>query len=399
MIHNHCNARGLRALMGMLGLVALAGCTEVELCHEPHPHTTHVDISFDWGSQADSLDLPATMGVYADRIVAARKWERRALPAHETTRVEARVDTLYAGADTTVSVNTADMLRQGSYKFVALSRNDRVFSYDRWQAVADSEAVRHNFGRQMLAYRPITQSRAMAEAGARSFRDYNDYAPYVHADAVPVFVDTLEIVDVKAHETTGVTFAPEPLTQRVVLAFGMRKIQTDSTHFVVDSIVGDIAGVPSVIYPYGRVVDVTHTYKMMQRVAVTAVDGGPDTPAADSLHCTMTVDVAGLVVGASPDEVSGPGIMQVAIYTTATDTSGRRIHRRVMGKINLFHPLEAARLLHYRYKSALATQTRRYAYIEIGADVVLDAANLFENEDDSGIPRWIPCSTEIIHLE
>ncbi len=399
MIHNYCNTSGLKALLGTLALVAMTGCTEVEPCQEPHPHTTHVDISFDWGSQPDSLLLPATMDVFADRIIAAWKWQRRALPAHETTRIEARIDTVYTEADTTVSVNTPDMLRQGSYKFVALSRNDRVFSYDRWQAVADSEAVRHNFGLQRLDYRPITQAEAMAEAGARSFKDYNDYAPYVHADATPVCGDTLEILEVKAHETTAATFTPEPLTQRVVLAFGMRKLQTDSTHFVVDSIVGDIAGIPSVIYPYGRVVDVTHTYKMMQRVAVAAAAGGADTHANDSLHCTMTVDVAGLVVGASPHETSGPGIMQVSIYTTATDADGRQIHRRVMGKINLFYPLEAASLLHYGYKSPLAMQTRRYAYIEVGADVVLDAANLFENEDDNGIPRWVQSSTEVIHLE
>lgn len=399
MRHNHSYTRSLRALMGMLGLAALTGCTEVELCTDTHPHTTQVDISFDWGRQADSLSLPATMGVYADRIIRAEKWRRPALPAHEVTRVEARIDTLYSPADTTVSVSTEGMLRQGSYKMVALSRNDRVFDYGRWQAVADSEAVRHNFARQLLTYRPISQTRAMAEAGARSFKDYNDYAPYVHADAAPVFADTLEILEVRPHEATRVTFTPEPLTQRVVLAFGMRKQLTDSTRFVVDSIVGEIAGVPSVIYPYGRVVDVTRTYKMMQRVAVAAPGGGADALTNDSLHCTMTVDVTGLVAGASPDEVSGPGIMQVAIYTTATDAAGRPIHRRVMGKVNLFRPLEAARLLHYRYKSPLATQTRRYAYIEIGADVVLDAASLFETEDDNGIPRWIPCSTEVVSLE
>jgi hypothetical protein len=46
--------------------------------------------------------------------------------------------------------------------------------------------VRHNFGLQRLDYRPITQAEAMAEPARGSFKDYNDYAPYVHADATPV---------------------------------------------------------------------------------------------------------------------------------------------------------------------------------------------------------------------
>jgi hypothetical protein len=125
--------------------------------------------------------------------------------------------------------------------------------------------------------------------------------------------------EVKAHETTAATFTPEPLTQR----------------WCWPSACASCRPIPrtSSLTPSWR-------HRRLPRYISLWGRGRRDTYLQDDaacsrgrccrrgrharqrqLHCTMTVDVAGLVVGASPHETSGPASCKYHLHhaTDATD--------------------------------------------------------------------------------
>jgi hypothetical protein len=214
-----------------------------------------------------------------------------------------------------------------------------------------------------------------------------------------VFVGLQDIVKIDSGSSNKVTIMPIKLTQRVVMQFPLKKMITDSTQFRVDSMIIEMAGIPAVIYPYSNKMNVTKTYKMLSNATLTnAITGtSSDKLANDSLLCRVSMDVSGIVYGPTENEVSGPGIMQVILFTTGIRSDGNTQHKIIEGKINLYNPLRKAHLLDYEYGTTFATQATKYAFININTTLTLDSNSILRNSDgDWGIGAWIPCGDKVI---
>ena len=70
-----------------------------------------------------------------------------------------------------------------------------------------------------------------------------------------------------------------------------------------------------------------------------------DTEDNTSLVADANMDVTGIGKSATPKERTGPGSMQVIIYTHAFNDEGVERIKRIQGKINIYNALEEANLI------------------------------------------------------
>ena len=360
-------------------ITLISACnTEVDLCYSEHPHHTETKIAFDWQVLGDSLAQPDSMMVFADRIV--NKWK--------------------CGMTASSSNDTASYaIRQGEYKMMVLNRCDSTYNYETLDSVANSDSTRWNLDKMALNYVAYSKDSKPIKKVLQSWTDYNVYASFAQNSSKQVFVDIQDIVKIDSGSNNKVVFTPERLTQKVVMQFPVKKLITDTKTFRIDSMFVEVAGIPTVIYPYDNTVNVTKTCKMLTKallINATTLNTG-DEYSNENLLCRIDVDVNGIIYGTSENEASGPGILQVILFTTASGQDGKIQHRRIEGKINIFHSIHDAHLLDYEYGTEFATQATKYAFININATLVLDSKNIVRDSDGNwGIPSWIPCETQVV---
>ena len=135
------------------------------------------------------------------------------------------------------------------------------------------------------------------------------------------------------------------------------------------------------------------------------------------------IDCTGIVYNTDPEALSGPGIMQLAIYLTiekkipiyqrdqngdlVLDDNGQliiigyntmRSAKMIQGKINLFHTLREADLLEYLAGGRYVKKKVDHAVLRINADVELNADNISE-ESNEGMDSWVSSGSKDIIID
>ena len=160
-------------------------------------------------------------------------------------------------------------------------------------------------------------------------------------------------------------------------------------------------------------IDIQHTAKMMftttliRPVTQQNLSQTPfaDTPANTQLGCYAHINVPSLVANQSSDVFTGPGIMQVMIYTHSQNADPRLEGQRVVvkkmqGKINLYNTLNQAKLYEITDDGKHARRKEVQATLFINAEpITIDGEKIIRSADNNGgLDIWEPADHIIIDI-
>ena len=457
--------REMRQLLGMflLTLTLCLSCTDAELCYQPnHPHRADAKFSFDWGSYQE---IPDSMLVICNRVV--NLWKAAAVvnsqtnighfifnaprvPAEETPAPPTEgeeTDTPAEGEETdtpapatraATSSPESDRfsLPVGTYKFLTISCDTTELDYTNVY-----KFLNDNTGMVLQDVDVSYKTYGIRDKGYRGFRpgweDNNNYgARYMQPDVYPLFYDTIAPRDLNLGETMRCHFTPKALTQNIDVYLTIKK-KSENNHFTIDSVQAELAGIPISLNLSTGYLDITKTAKLPfrmdryvdgQKLEVVKDSEGKivssgDTHESTEIECHGNIDCTGIVYNADPEALSGPGIMQLAIYLTiekkipiyqrdqngdlVLDDNGQliiigyntmRSAKMIQGKINLFHTLREADLLEYLAGGRYVKKKVDHAVLRINADVELNADNISE-ESNEGMDSWVSSGSKDIIID
>ena len=467
--------REMRQLLGMflLTLTLCLSCTDAELCYQPnHPHRADAKFSFDWGSYQE---IPDSMLVICNRVVnlwkaaavvnsqtnighfifnaprvpaeetPAPPTEGEETPAPPTEGEETETPTEGEETDTPAPATRAAIsspesdrfsLPVGTYKFVAISCDTTELDYTNVY-----KFLNDNTGMVLQDVDVSYKTYGIRDKGYRGFRpgweDNNNYgARYMQPDVFPLFYDTIAPRDLNLGETMRCRFTPRALTQNLDVYLTIKK-KSEKNPFTIDSVQAELAGIPISLNLSTGYLDITKTAKLPFRMD-RYVDGqklevvkdsegnivsSGDTHESTEIECHGNIDCTGIVYNADPEALSGPGIMQLAIYLTiekkipiyqrdqngdlVLDDNGQliiigyntmRSAKMIQGKINLYHTLREADLLEYLAGGRYVKKKVDHAELRINADVELNADNISE-ESNEGMDSWVSSGSKDIIID
>lgn len=404
-------------------MLMVACKTDVDLCYESsHPHRAEVEFTYTWD---EGVLRPDSMCVLANRIIG--QWKSSMVVGTNTTPVigyyfstdiipenyisdEFReyldsatiANLLYGGFDFPVS---KFIVRNGEYKFITFNMDTTAFAYDKLMDYMLSPA---NEGRRLqdlnMEYKTYSKenNKGALRSLIASWTDYNPYADYIQPEMNPIYFDTTQVVRVETDVVAKVSFHPQPLTQNIDIYFNIKK-DVSGVPFVIDSVRAEVSGIPKSINLSNGYLDIEHTAKMMFRMDMcapfnlTAVPPFEIKKEADQLTkqavgCHANIDVTGVVRNASDYVYSGPGIVQVMIWTHAKDPQTGLISRKKMqGKINIYKTLGKSDLLKEAPDGKHMIRKSKHGNIVIQANIEIDGSKIKRSDNTSVLDNWIPC--------
>ena len=448
--------REMRQLLGMflLTLTLCLSCTDAELCYQPnHPHRADAKFSFDWGSYQE---IPDSMLVICNRVV--NLWKAAAVvnsqtnighfifnaprvPAEETPAPPTEGEETDTPAPSTRAATSSPesdrfSLPVGTYKFLTISCDTTELDYTNVY-----KFLNDNTGMVLQDVDVSYKTYGIRDKGYRGFRpgweDNNNYgARYMQPDVFPLFYDTIAPRDLNLGETMRCHFTPNALTQNIDVYLTIKK-KSENNNFTIDSVQAELAGIPISLNLSTGYLDITKTAKLPfrmdryvdgQKLEVVKDSEGKivssgDTHESTEIECHGNIDCTGIVYNADPEALSGPGIMQLAIYLTiekkipiyqrdqngdlVLDDNGQliiigyntmRSAKMIQGKINLFHTLREADLLEYLAGGRYVKKKVDHAVLRINADVELNADNISE-ESNEGMDSWVSSGSKDIIID
>ena len=390
----------------MLAAGLLSACTEVDLCYAPHPHRAYLDFRYHWpeeyaDSHPDSMRVmamrPVNYLLYEYRTTALERDNTGVLLSPDSERETLKDETGSTG-------NDALWARSGEYKFSAYAWNEMLL--DDGLADGEDSQIDTIVGQNpiYLSYRHYPVDAPQVTGYYGEWRDYNAYTDYIAGLDMPIFFAQADYVELPVADDgparVTVDLTPMPLTQQVTFRLHVEKEEG----VVVDSLAAEIAGVPATVELTSGLLLADKTYKMLFRPAYGPLATAADSLSATVLDCAGTANLTGIVNSYSDEMVTGPGILQIAVYAhydyTDDRTGGMRRAAKVFhAGINLYHTLKAHKLLEYDLEHEAYRQTCRTAEIEIVSPLVISREGVVDNGSAStGLDAWMPGETVEVRI-
>lgn len=427
-----------RWLFVIVELVALQACnTEVELCYySDHPHRATLDVRYDWDEWADKGKHPERMYVLAHRIVNTYKYvfstetkasgnrgsllfpieEQMLLNplAPETSNVPETPAIPEAPGEPEISEGASDgndtpstetdapaqseenagngeegvkqpesevwhkmRLKNGTYRFLAFNCDTKAFDIDGLKEFQENPD--YDIENLYLKYRTVPKA---DKDGALAWKDYNLYSDFVESDNAPIFYAVEEKVEAKLNERVVVTFRPNQITQRITVNFTINK----EKGVRIDSLLADMSGIPSGIQMATGYLITDKTYKVLFKP--TCSDNNEN---ATTVSCTGALNVTSIVRSHDASLITGPGIMQLAVYTSTIDPETHvRKKKLLQCIINLRNTLTQAQLIRWSDDNEHIIQNKKIGTINIQNVLRIERDAILEDSDsDTGLDRWI----------
>ena len=403
----------------MLALVTLSSCTtDVELCDSPHhPHLAKVKFEFNWGAYEKDIAADDSMYVIADRVI--NHW-KAAMKVSPQNPVRGRF--MFNGPETPPDAKpavsqtgtlTEFQIRPGDYKLIAFRVNDEEMIYSDVDKYLMDETGMMNLQDIYGEYKVYSKGEEGLRKTLVDWQDYNPYAQYIQPDICPVFYDTLTARRIGNGATVKCRFSPRPVTQHIDINFAIKKKlnlvgkgKENDVRFFVDSVWIEMSGVPREINLANGYLKIDRTCKVM-----TKADEIKDSETSTFIKVCGSIDVPSIVQNNTSDVSTGPGILQVIIFTHSVvyDEKGNVVSnpsesdgiakkkKKIQGKINLYNTLRHANLMTVTSDGRHAIRNGAKGVLNIVADIVIDGKNILENDDNTGgIDPWKDCTDRII---
>ena len=364
--------------------------TEVDLCYGEHPHRSLVNFQFAWAEEYER-NQPDSMLVVADRPINTYRYAFRTtskagnnkgcllFPIEEKTQDSVSHDnsTTLVGAAT--FKNDIIRMRSGDYQLVTFNGNSEVFHF---MGLDDFQKNNYIGIKDLsLSYKsyPRTDSALIDYA---SWTDYNPYADFVMSNAVPIYYHYIDKLKIPASgEVVTQIFAPKPVTQKINIKFKIAKEKGVS----VDSMVAEISGISSAIQLSTRFLTIDKTYKMLFKP--TTVTNNKDMLMLD---CNGLINVTGIVPSSRKELTTGPGIMQLAVYTHAYDEKNKKVNKIIQVNINLYKTLTDASLIEWNNVSRKYIQRCSEGFLNIKQILQIEKGVVVNSGNTStGLDYWV----------
>lgn len=430
---------GYRWLASLL-LILVASCTtEVDLCYCPHPHRAVLDICYDW-KDTDPEEIPEHMYVIAYRVVNAYKYCFRTttlasgntgimlFPASERIPLEQpepeepenpeepgdgenpdagqfpeEPETPEEGSEAEVLADevTGDegempgnegeeeeqpeeqeemhklQVRDGQYQFLAFSATSNAFvvnGLDEFEKNPD-----YPLEKMRLTYKTYNRDDELF-AGYRAWKDYNPYSKFVLSEVSPMFYARKEDIRMKLNESRKILFEPRPITQRIKVEFTIKK----EPNVVVEALLAEMSGIPEGMQFSTGYMDIDHTYKLIFIPEIKTKNNVGQT----TVECVGDMNVTSIVPSYDKALVTGPGIMQVVVYTRVDDENGRSHRKAIQCLINLYETLHKAKLLEWDEEGEHYRQTVSQATLHIQNVLEIKEGSVVDGDDSTGLDTW-----------
>ena len=426
-------------------LVLLGSCTDPGLEMEtPMSHMSNVRFGYDWSAAGEST-VPDSMLIMAVRVI--NHYKRGMMMSTENLRghyiynapenIEAWVDPSivppppppprtdnnytidptepYNGGDEPSTFEPEEpeevpetasndivvdhfTLPEGTYKFYAVGVDKNIYdhAYHHLQEYMAAEGTGMQYSEVEMVYN--THSPEEDDFTSLLAQDYNQGFDFIQPDYPAIFIDRLELKEIPEKQELAVTFTPKPLTQNIAIWFNIDKDVSDN-NFTIEKVVGEISGIPCKATAFDGHLTLSKTNKMQFSTTLTDLNGTPldeDSPTNTQLRVHANINVLSILHSSKPTDLTGPGIMQLAItykLTKVVNDEPKEITRVIFGKLNLYNVLKEANLISYSSDSQYATKSCDHAVLDIPMVVKLSPEGVLSGGDDShgGFSNWEQC--------
>lgn len=428
-------------------IVAGACSTEVELCYCPHPHRAMLDICYDWKNTKEE-DIPEHMYVIAYRVVNAYKYcfrtttmasgnkgvmlfpaieripldepeqepdvpdsdlevpepdeptesgepdepdmsgseitmpETDAIRQNGVGELENESDDEDEGQEEEELPETSEIwhklqVRDGEYQFLAFSAGSEAFEIDGLEEFEKNPD--YPLEEMQLTYKTYNRDDELF-AGYRAWKDYNPYSKFVLSEVSPMYYTRQEGIKMQLNGTKKIVFTPVPITQRIKVEFTIKK----EPGVVVEALLAEMGGIPEGMQFTTGYMNIDHTNKLIFIPHVNVKDNAGST----SVTCVGEMNVTSIVPSYDRALVTGPGIMQVVVYTRV-DGAGGRVHRKaIQCLINLYETLRKARLLEWDEDGKHYKQRVSEAILRIENVLEIKEGSVVDSDDSTGLDTW-----------
>lgn len=424
----------------LIGVVLLSACTtEVDLCYGDHPHRSLLDIRFNWNSAYQEV-RPDSMYVVAFRPLNQLKYGFlvSAVPDAVTNKVEGQLlfplselevtednslptePEVPANPDkpTTTEGETGDgdpgevetpdtpnepvteepvavlpdkhklWLRNGEYTLITYNGTNRAFTGNLDGFATNEYGLLNDIVLTYKAYETLNEYPDFSKYV--NWIDRNPYSGYVLGEIEPIFYHTIPCLTVPVSQSASskvvCNFTPQPITQEVTVQF---EIEKKEVGVKVDSIQAEMSGLPSSIQLSTGSLSADKTYKVLFSPTYTRTDSLNN---MEPLSVKGQFHATGIVRSYAPSLITGPGIMQVCVYTQTEDDAGRMRTRVFKAGINLYNLLKSTPSVETESATGLLKQTAKEITLVIKAPLQITRDRVLENAE-GGLDYWVPGGT------
>ena len=374
-----------------------AGCsTDVEICYDTHPHRTLLDFRFLW-DEKDTLLKPKSMHVVAIRLSNSIRYDYR-VTSHNSSnkgillspKAEQVRDTLYDEEGNALDIpNDKIWARSGDYQFVTFSSNDSLQVSDKEETEgteADNALTDLTF-----TYKPLSLSQCLERIGLDNWQDYNPYAKYILKEGASIYYDVVNYLTVPIRHSsdtsrTVVKFTPNLITPRIYFEFDVEK----EKGVVLDSIWGEIYGIPSTFEFSNNTLSLDKTYKMLFRINYQDLPTYTDSAQVVNLKNSGEISATAIVPSYSQKLTTGPGILHLSAYTHVLDHNGKKKVKIFRVCINLYKTLNESGLLVWNPQKGTYEQgtIEKEYHLKIATPLKIAKDRILNNEDDTILDNW-----------
>lgn len=420
-----------RVVLMVLCVVSFFSCVKVELCRESnHTHMGDVKIIYHWPENISEEQRPDSMLALVNRIINTR---RVGYVTGPETSVGGRYRFGQVYNDAMVGGTEADehplMVGAGEYQIFAFNNdvadvnkggtgmNDVPdYRIDNLEEFGDGAHIATVSIRDLgISYVSRDRTDPRLYLYGKDWVDFNPYTKYIATDITPIYRAFNEhdeatqdyTFTVEINGRSEVHLYPEKMTQDITIAF---PIYTDEG-VKVDSIIAEISGIPRKMMIYTGTLVVDTTYKMLfkmdidensaEEVTLKIKEGEGDAALEvdkpfTRWQCMSSFSVIGLVANSDPKNYTGAGILQLCIYSHATDDNGVVKTKTQYAKINMYNTINNANLVitdDYgnaiqnpgTYSQLPRTDTLRIddSFLMVMRDLVLKTS-----DDDNSVDSW-----------
>ena len=382
--------------MVMFALLCIFSCTtEVDICMDnSHMHLAEVELSYDLTNipEEEQATLPDSMIVVAYRMVRSWKCSYVAPVAEDAGYGRyiynrpyqnlADVESKTAQVRSTELPETAVAgeplyVKRGEYRFITFNNTltDGMFENKANSNWFDNDIIDEIIAEKdiELYYKSHNLKSELLEKYGKSWIDFNQYTTYIARSNAPVYFQFSERYELDDTKKNNVTLGFEKKTQDFEIRFSIARQQV-----VVEKVVAEISGIPSGMNLVTGKLDFSKTYKTLFEVH----DTEQSSEMSGVSKFVGNISVMGLVSSNSKELDTGPGIMQLAIYTYAFNERGEKRSKIFHVGINMYNTMRKYGYVLAGHKEKIVLEIEQE--LNIRKDEVINA-----EETDSSLDYWI----------
>lgn len=325
----------------VLLILLLSSCAQVELNEQVNlsPYAG-IKFEFEWGNYEE----PDSMILIMSRIINTRHYVQeislKNVPEinptpddnNEEIPITRREDNEEEKKEAEI-INDQLQIKGGEYFMLAISKPQEGIEITRIEDFANDNSISINdlkVSLQQQELKDIPELQGSNESDYIKWMDFNPNYSYIK-NIDPIYIASLKNVDIKTGNDFSIKFSPKMMTQGIKIPF--KVVIEDGIE--ITNVLAEISGVVKEVNAVSCTIDSTKTHRIIFKPKLINSDN-------KTLTYEGEINVLGLFPSRESSFITGPGILQLAIYAKAQGK--KRIFHTAK---NLYSEIREANLLTY----------------------------------------------------